>query len=138
MRILKSIIQRTLWSSAILFGSVTGFAQEEPPVPVFIPGSSPIVESTSQPGSDAANTQNPASIGLASSKISPAALANKDFQANFQKPFVGQVRGSWPPSFSISRTGSYTSPSAKTQAPAADSIAPPSPSSLSAMWGSPR
>ncbi|MBR0239455.1 MAG: DUF1571 domain-containing protein [Thermoguttaceae bacterium] len=128
MRILKSIIQRTLWSSAILFGSVTGFAQEEPPVPVFIPGSSPIVESTSQPGSDAANTQNPASIGLASSKISPAALANKDFQANFQKPFVGQVRGSWPPSFSISRTGSYTSPSAKTQAPAADSIAPPVPS----------
>lgn len=130
MRILKSIIQRTLCASAVLFGSVGGFAQEEPPVPVFTPTVSPSIETPAPAPSSVgvAKTQNSVSIGLVSSKINPAALANKDFQANFQKPFVGQIRGPWPPSFSISRTAGYPNASVKTQAPAVEPVAPPVPS----------
>lgn len=115
MSILNSFIQRLFLMTAILSALVifesACFAQDElPPVPSFTPQSVPSMDSTSRSDLDSPPVQIPApnsvSVPSAPSDLSPQALANRHFQENLKKPFVGQIRGLWPPSFDDSRPAS--------------------------------
>ena len=101
--------------SAILSVATVGFAQDDlPPVPTFTPSSSASVDTLPPlPSTNSVSAQNPAAVSApaASSNTNAALLANPQFQENFRKPFVGQVRGQWPPSFRNTRTVASTAPS---------------------------
>ena len=108
----------------------TSFAQDElPPVPTFTPQSSPSVDTLPPlPGRDNYPAQNVVSTpapSVAPSNANVEITADQQFQQNFRKPFVGQIRGYWPPSFETVQPVSAQTTLADNSVP---SVAPITPS----------
>ena len=104
-----------------------GFAQDElPPVPTFTPQSYSSTDTLPPLPGDSAPAPNNASISSPSAAPSNANVeitADQQFQANFRKPFVGQVHGFWPPSFeTVHPVSAQTTIAANSGAPIAPSV----------------
>ena len=97
MRVFNAKIKRQIVCLTIILpffvaGSLCFAQLDLPPVPTFTPQAPPM---------DAPNVSvnSPSPTAVAPSSSDASSLAKQNFAANFKKPFVGQSRGTWPPSF---------------------------------------